>query len=65
MVDGVTPPKNTGKCDTAALERNVEFGKKHRVQGTPAVVFEDGTRVPGAIPLESLEKNLATAAKKS
>jgi thiol:disulfide interchange protein DsbC len=64
MVDGVTPPKSMGKCDSAALERNVEFGKKHRVQGTPAVVFEDGTRVPGAIPLESLEKNLATAARK-
>ena len=64
MVDGVTPAKSMGKCDTTALERNVEFGKKHRVQGTPAVVFEDGTRVPGAIPLESLEKNLATAAKK-
>jgi thiol:disulfide interchange protein DsbC len=65
MVEGVTPPKSMGaKCDTAALERNVEFGKKHRVQGTPAVVFEDGTRVPGAIPLEQLEKNLATAGKK-
>ena len=64
MIDSVAPPKSIGKCDTAALERNVEFGKKHRVQGTPAVVFEDGTRVPGAIPLESLEKNLAAAAKK-
>lgn len=65
MVDGVTPPKAMGKCDTAALERNVEFGRKHRVQGTPAVVFEDGTRVPGAISLDALEKNLAAAAKKS
>ncbi len=64
MVDGVTPPKSMGKCDTAALERNVELGKKHRVQGTPAVVFEDGTRVPGAMQLEQLEKNLATASKK-
>jgi len=64
MVDGVTPPKSMGKCDSAALERNVELGKKHRVQGTPAVVFEDGTRVPGAMQLEQLEKNLATASKK-
>jgi thiol:disulfide interchange protein DsbC len=64
MVDGVTPAKNMGPCDTAALERNVAFGKKHRVQGTPAVVFEDGTRVPGAIPLERLEKSLAAASKK-
>lgn len=64
MVDGVVPPKSMGKCDSAALERNVAFGKKHRVQGTPAAVFEDGTRAPGAIPLEALEKNLAAAAKK-
>lgn len=65
MVDGVAPPRNIAKCDVAALERNVELGKKHRVQGTPALVFEDGTRVPGAIPLEQLEKNLAAAGKKS
>ena len=64
MVDGVVPPKSMGKCDSAALERNVAFGKKHRVQGTPAAVFEDGTRAPGAIPLEALEKNLAAAARK-
>jgi thiol:disulfide interchange protein DsbC len=64
MVDGVAPPKSMGKCDVAALERNVEFGKRHRVQGTPAVVFEDGTRVPGAIPLEQVERTLAAAGKK-
>ena len=65
MVDGSAPPRSMGKCDTAALERNVALGKKHRVQGTPALVFEDGTRVPGAIPLEQLEKSLVAAAKKS
>lgn len=64
MVQGVTPPKVMGKCDVAALERNVEFGRQHRVQGTPAIFFEDGTRVPGAMSLEQLEKNLAQAAKK-
>ena len=65
MVDGSAPPRSMGKCDTAALERNVALGKKHRVQGTPALVFEDGTRVPGAVSLEQLEKTLAAAAKKS
>ena len=64
MVDGVAPPKNVGACDTTALDRNLELGKKHRVKGTPAVVFEDGTRVPGAIPLERIEKALAAASKK-
>ena len=65
MVDGTMPPKSSGgKCDAAALERNVALGKKHRVQGTPAAVFEDGTRAPGAVPLETIEKYLAAAAQK-
>jgi thiol:disulfide interchange protein DsbC len=66
MIDGQLPPKTMGdKCDAKALERNLAFGQKHRVQGTPALVFEDGTRVPGAIPLEQVEKGLAQAAKRS
>ena len=65
MIDGVVPPKAMGsKCDAQALQRNLELGRKYRVQGTPAVVFEDGTRVPGAIPLEQVEKALAAAAKR-
>ncbi len=45
-------------CDTAALARNVEFGKKHRITGTPTLLFADGSRVPGAIPKEQIEKYL-------
>lgn len=65
MIDGVTPPKNMAKCDTTALDRNIDFGRKYRVQGTPAVVFEDGKRVPGAMPPDQVEKLLAAASKKS
>lgn len=65
MVDGVAPPKAMGKCDTAALDRNLALGNRHRVQGTPAVVFEDGTRAPGAVPADQIESRLAAAAKKS
>ena len=64
MVDGVAPARSAGTCDTTAVERNVAFGQKYRVQGTPAVFFEDGTRVPGAIPLEQIERSLVAAAKK-
>jgi thiol:disulfide interchange protein DsbC len=53
-----------GKCDAAALERNLALGNKHRVSGTPAVVFEDGTRAPGAIPTEQIETRLAAASKR-
>lgn len=64
MLAGVTPPRSMGKCDTSALDRNAELGRKHRLQGTPAIVFQDGTRAPGAIPLDRLEQMLAAATKK-
>jgi thiol:disulfide interchange protein DsbC len=65
MIDGAAPAKTMGQCDTAALDRNVEFGRKHRVQGTPALFFEDGTRKPGAISAADVEKLLSAAGKKS
>jgi thiol:disulfide interchange protein DsbC len=65
MVEGTTIPKNMGKCDTAALERNLAMGNKYKVNGTPAIVFEDGTRAPGALPLAQLEQRMAAAGKKS
>jgi len=61
MLTGAPPVRNMGACDTGALQRNVALGKKHRVNGTPALVFEDGKRVPGALPLDQVEKNLTTA----
>jgi thiol:disulfide interchange protein DsbC len=63
MVDGQAPAKAAASCDTAAVDRNVELGKKHRVQGTPALVFEDGSRAPGAIPVAQIEARLAAARK--
>jgi len=67
MIEGVAAAAAPAKCDTAALERNVAFGRKHKINGTPAVVFEDGTRRPGVIPLEMVERLLGQApgAKKS
>ncbi len=63
MVDGKLPPKMMGACDTTALQRNSALGRKHKVNGTPALVFEDGKRVPGALSLEQLEKQLVAAKK--
>ena len=63
MIDGATPAKVTGNCDTAAIERNSAFGRKYRINGTPAILFEDGQRVPGAMPAADVEKRLAEAAK--
>jgi thiol:disulfide interchange protein DsbC len=65
MLDGNAPAKQSDKCDSTALARNLDLGRKYKIQATPAVVFEDGTRAPGALPLERIEARMkeATAAK--
>ena len=55
--------KIAGACDDSALERNLAMARRYRVNGTPAVIFEDGNRAPGALPAEQLEKRLLSAAK--
>jgi len=45
-------------CDTSALQRNLAFGKKYKITGTPTLIFADGSRVPGAIPAKDVEKRL-------
>jgi thiol:disulfide interchange protein DsbC len=54
-------PARGASCDTAALERNIDFGKKHRITGTPTLFFADGSRVPGAVSSQQVEKFLTDA----
>ncbi len=61
MLDGKVPPKNMGACSTPT-ERNLAFATKYRINGTPAIIFVDGTRVPGAISAEQIEKQLVASA---
>lgn len=52
-------------CDEGPIERNLAFARKYQINGTPAVLFEDGSRVPGVLPLESLVERMAKAEKAS
>ncbi len=62
MLENKTPVRNMGtSCDAAPIERNVAFGRKYRLNGTPALIFADGTRNPGALPAEQIEKMLVAA----
>lgn len=54
-------PPAEARCDAAAVQRNVEFGRKARINGTPTIIFADGTRVPGAIDTARIEKFLTDA----
>ncbi len=58
MVDGRAP---AGKedCDTSAITKNQEFGRRLSISGTPTIFFADGERVPGAMPLPKIEQKLA------
>ncbi len=46
-------------CDVAALERNLAFGLKHKIEGTPSSFFASGQRMAGAIEVAKLEELLA------
>ena len=49
-----------GNCDVAAIQRNLAFGEKHRIQGTPTMFLADGTRLPGAMDGAQLDKMLTS-----
>ena len=57
MIKGVAV-ENSPNCDVSALQRNSAFGKKHRINGTPGLVFEDGSQRAGALNAEAIEKLL-------
>ena len=61
MVNDQAPAN--ASCNTAAIDRNVELGRRHKITGTPTLIAADGTRVPGAINTAQIEKLLADASK--
>lgn len=58
MIDGKVP-SGRDDCDTAAVGKNQEFGRKLNITGTPTMFFGDGERVPGAMSLDRIEKKLS------
>jgi thiol:disulfide interchange protein DsbC len=44
-------------------QRNLALAQRLRVNGTPAMFFEDGSRLASAVPASVVEQRLAKAAK--
>jgi thiol:disulfide interchange protein DsbC len=63
MLRDQSAPAAAAMCDTSALARNVELGRKHKITGTPTLLFTNGARVPGAVDSKKVEQMLAEAAK--
>lgn len=62
MLRNQQPPRSMGMCATP-LQRNQQLAQKLGINGTPAVFFEDGSRLPGAANKAQLEERLGRAAK--
>lgn len=60
MLQGVAPQRPLGQCVTP-MQRNLALSQRLRVRGTPAMFFEDGTRLAAAAPMAVIEQRLDRA----
>lgn len=61
MLNGTPPPRFMGmKCNTP-MSRNLVLANKLRVEATPALFFENGSRIRGAAGLDDIEKHLSAS----
>lgn len=58
MVGGKAPAAAAADCKTP-LEQNLALGREFGINGTPTIIFADGTRGAGAMPLDVIEQRLA------
>lgn len=63
MLSNTEPAKAFGMCATPT-QRNNALAQKLRVNGTPSMFFEDGTRLPSAAPVNVIEQRLTKATAK-
>jgi thiol:disulfide interchange protein DsbC len=59
MISGKAAPAAPANC-TTPNDQVLALGQKLRVNGTPAIFFADGSRVPGAIDLKTLESKFSS-----
>jgi thiol:disulfide interchange protein DsbC len=57
MVNGKAAPAAPASCE-APNDKVLALGQKLKIQGTPAIFFTDGSRIPGAVDYATLEKKL-------
>jgi len=53
-------PEGKGDCDNP-VEENLALGAKLRVDGTPAMFFPNGKRIPGYVPAAKLDAMLSAS----
>jgi thiol:disulfide interchange protein DsbC len=61
MLDGQQPDKAAPSCKTP-IDDVLQLGHKLSVTGTPTLIFADGRRAPGMVPLDRIEQMMNSAA---
>lgn len=59
MINGKVPAPAPANCANPN-DKVVALGQKLRIQGTPAIFFADGSRLPGFVDAKTLEAKLAS-----
>jgi thiol:disulfide interchange protein DsbC len=54
MANGKSPPAPAADCKHP-LQQTLELGGKLDIRGTPTLVFTDGRRIAGAVPVDRIE----------
>jgi thiol:disulfide interchange protein DsbC len=62
MLDGQAPEKAADGCKTP-IDDVLALGRRLSVTGTPTLVFADGHRAPGMIPLDKVEQMMNAPAR--
>jgi thiol:disulfide interchange protein DsbC len=62
MVQNKIPAPASADCKNP-LEQNLALGRSLGINGTPTIIFADGSRTAGALPLQAIEQRLAGVKK--
>jgi thiol:disulfide interchange protein DsbC len=62
MIEGKAPAAAAADCKHP-LQQNLQLGQRLGVNGTPTLIFQDGSRMPGASSADEIEKRLVPAKK--
>ncbi len=60
MINNKTPAAAPANCLTDPNDKVFALGRKLKITGTPTIFFADGSRLPGAVDLKTVEAKLAS-----
>lgn len=60
MLNNKAPADAPENCLTNPHEKILALGRKLNITGTPTIFFADGSRIPGAVDLKTVEAKLAS-----